>query len=350
MAGIFSKGTILEQLKEPALSRDLRAFLNTNTNNTLFEDPGYDLEEGLKPHEIIEYARLANIIDERDGIPLHEKLSLARDSDVATIVADANDDEPYISSQINPLLKKQELAVAGLRLARAAAGAKNVYIAVYKNITDLDTKIPRKIDGIEVKRIRGRYPAEQRISEKFRDVRPIMLIGACALIHLARAVASHKVQTTCFVTVAGNCVATPCNLEVSIGMPIMQVLERCGLSREPNRIVLGGSMTGICCKDPEHTVVTATTRAILALRENSKDMHYRCIGCGRCVDSCPEDLSPVYLYKNIEHGRFDELRFYDIDRCIGCGTCSYVCPANLSIAATIKAAKKELAKRKGAAR
>lgn len=347
MAGFFTRGIILEQRKEPALSRDLRKFFNANTNNTTFNLSPYPPAERMNSDQIIEIARLANIVDERDGAPLHEKLAFARDSGVVTVVGDASDDEPYISSQLNPLLKKQELTVQGLRLAQLAVDATNVFFAVYKNITDISVKIPRRVEGVEVRRIRGRYPAEYRINEEFFQFRPAVLIGVCALIHLARAVARGKVQTSCFVTVAGNCVANPTNLEVSLGMPILQVLDRCGLSSEPNTIVIGGSMTGISCTDPDNTVITNSTRAILAFHEDTKDRRYQCIGCGRCVDVCPEHLTPFYINRCIEHEQWNALRFYEIDRCIGCGTCSYICPANLDVAAHIKAARARMPRRKG---
>ncbi len=347
MAGFFTRGIVLEQRKEPALSRDLRKFFNVNTNNITFDHTLYPPPNELTPEQVIEIARRANIVDERDGIPLYQKLMMAHDTGVAAVVGDASDDEPYISSQINPMLKKPELTVQGLQLAKTAVGAKNVFFAVYKNITDLSVKIPKKIEGVEVKRIRGRYPAEYRISDEFQEYRPILLIGVGALIHLARAATRGKVQTSCFITVAGNCIANPTNLEVSLGMPIIQVLERCGLASEPNTIILGGSMTGISCKDPDNTVVTNSTRAILAFNEDTKDRNYKCIGCGRCVDVCPENLTPFYMNKCIEHGKTQELYFYEIDRCIGCGTCSYICPANLDIAANIKAARATLPRRKG---
>ena len=348
MAGFFTRGIILEQHKEPALSRDPRKFFNANINNNSFDNAMYPPPEQLSPAQIIEIARLANIIDERDGVPLHEKLTATERGVVATVVGDASDDEPYISSQINPLLKKSELTLQGLKLVKTAVGAKRAYFAVYKNIADISVKIPRKVGDIVIKRIRGRYPAEYRITDKFeRWGTPVLMIGVCSLIHLARAAAHGKVQTSCFLTVAGNCIANPTNLEVSLGMPIMQVLERCGLSKEPNAIVIGGPMTGISCKDPDNTVVTHTTRAILAFSEDTKDRHYKCIGCGRCVEACPENLTPFYINKCIEHGREKELRFYEIGRCIGCGICSYVCPAKLDISANIKAARSKMAKLKG---
>lgn len=104
VSGNFTRGIILEQRKEPALRRKLRTFLNANYAGMLFEsDLPYD-GAALSGKQIIEIARLARIVDERDGLFLHEKLEKARRMNVKVVVGDAIDDEPYVSSQLNPLL------------------------------------------------------------------------------------------------------------------------------------------------------------------------------------------------------------------------------------------------------
>ncbi len=73
VSGNFTRGIILEQRKEPALRRKLRTFLNANYAGMLFEsDLPYD-GAALSGKQIIEIARLARIVDERDGLFLHEK-------------------------------------------------------------------------------------------------------------------------------------------------------------------------------------------------------------------------------------------------------------------------------------
>ena len=339
MPGILTRGIILEQYKEPALNRPVREFFSSSYPGMLFESSLPREAEELGPEDIIRLAELAGIVDERDGEPLYRKLRQAAEQKVQIIVADAIDDEPYVSSQLGPMLKCSEEAAEGLRLAMKAAGAQKPYFAVYKNITDLMNKIPRTLEGITVKRIRGRYPAEFRTTDDFERGTSLAVLGVCSLIHLCRAVRDHRIQSTCFVTVAGNCVANPMNLEASVGMTVAQLLERCGLADDPGRVIVGGPMTGVACRDTEATVISAGTRAVLAFREDTKDRRYQCIGCGKCVECCPENLTPFYINKYIEKGRMEMLDFYEIDRCISCGTCSYVCPAKLDIADNIKAAK-----------
>ena len=88
------------------------------------------------------------------------------------------------------------------------------------------------------------------------------------------------------------------------------------------------------------------SRAVLALRDEEKKRRYQCIGCGRCAEVCPENLTPFYINRYIELGKYETLSFYDIHRCIGCGTCSYICPSKIDIAENIKLAKIEMKRRR----
>ena len=64
---IFSAGIILEQHKEPMLSRDMR-LLDKGASIELFDNPYDGVEPSeLRPEEIRAIARLAGITDETDG-------------------------------------------------------------------------------------------------------------------------------------------------------------------------------------------------------------------------------------------------------------------------------------------
>lgn len=345
MAGYFYKGILLQQCKEPALSRELREFVNADHIGVQMSRPPIEAPEELSGKEILQVAQEANIIDERDGVPLWKKLSGEDASPVQLLLGDAIDDEPYLSSQLNPLLKNQELAAAGLRFAQKATQAAQAKFAVYKNLTDLKTSIPKQIGGFPVSRVRGRYPAEYQASLRLDQEQDVLMIGVCALIHLARAILFNKPQVTAFVTVAGDCVGNPTNLEVSLGVTVAQALERCGLIDDPARVIIGGSMTGISVIDTEKTLITPITRGILAFRKPTGHFRFSCIGCARCVRVCPQNLNPFYLYRSIQSGRIEHLKLLDAQKCIGCGTCSYMCPSKLDLSETIQAANQQFKKR-----
>jgi len=347
MGKLFSRGIILEQHKEPALSREIKNFAAGSAQYISGSFP-VNIDE-ISAEEIAGIARDAGIIDERDGKALHLKLARRSNKNATAIVVDAIDDEPFVSSQLSPMLKYRSELALGALFAQKAVGAQRKYIGVYKNISDIEIKIPKDIDGIPIKRIMGRYPVDFRLADEFKGEK-IVPIGACALIHLARAATAGQKHTSVFVTVSGNCV-TPTNVEVEVGTPVIKVLEACGLADDPNHLVMGGPMTGDCITDIDKAVIEYSTRAILAIKDDYMERNYSCIGCAKCSDVCPEGLNPYYIYHSIKHKRYFDLKLYKTDRCIGCGTCSYVCPAKLEISATIQNAKKYLmAKSQGAVR
>lgn len=343
MAGFIYKGILLQQQKEPALSRQLREFLNADMIGLrLAREPVQDIST-LTPDEIIDFAQDAGVVDERDGELLADKLRRAREKGCRCVVVDAIDDEPYLSSQINPMLKNPHLSPVGLTLCKTACGASEGNFAIYKNLSDIETRITRKLGDYPVVRLRGRYPAEYQAISRYNQQPDTLLVGAGAVIHLARAVLFGKPQTTTFITVAGDCISNPTNLEVTLGMTIAQTLDRCGLLDRPNRVVIGGSMTGVSVIDTENTVITPTTRAVLAFRLDKKSYGFDCIGCGRCVQSCPQGLNPFQIYRSIRGNRQDLMRKLSLNDCISCGVCSYTCPAKLDLSKMISDAAKNYA-------
>lgn len=334
----FKRGIVLEQFKEPAFSYPLVRFVNPNTDNSILSRSLAINAQSLDADEIIDIAKEAQIIDARDGKLLHRKFLRAKGKAVAVIV-DAVDDEPYVSSSINPLINCPEEAAIGIALCEKLTNTSNVHIMALGNTNDLDTRIPGSIEGYKITSLSRAYPARANISELNAIQGRKLVVGSGALIHLARAVIKNIRQTTAFVTVAGNCVANPLNLEVSIGMTVQQVLDRCGLHEAPDKVILGGPMTGISVIDTERTLVTHTTTAILAFRDDVKSDTLSCIGCARCNNVCPVYLNVYYIKKLVKSGRYEELKKYDAGLCMQCGTCSYICPARIKVANYIAKAK-----------
>lgn len=333
---LFSKGIILAQHKEPALSRPLLRFVNPQTDSMgARADKSFNVDK-LTPDQLIAIAKAAQIVDERDGRLLYRKLQRAQKRR-ATVVADAVDDEPYVSSKLAVLLRYGKEVAESLRLCQRIAQGGEPLILVYKMLSDLEISIPRSVDRIKVARIRGGYPAGSLRAHLGEGAK--VVVGTGALLHFYRAVYELRQQGTVFLTVAGNCIANPMNLEASIGMTVMHVLERCGLSDEPTRVVCGGSMTGIAIMDAENTLVTFTTRAVLAFKEDKADRYYNCIGCGRCERVCPAGLNPMYIRRFVQNSYWANLRPFDAHLCVGCGTCSYICPSKLDVAGAVSKAK-----------
>ncbi len=342
----FVRGIILEQKKEPMLTRSTLVMRHEYEYFDC-DFPDIALDE-LSREQIIELARLAEIVDESDGKLLWEKLEKTDLGEGGTLIIDAVDDEPYISSQMSGCIHHPEKVALGIELCEKVLSPEKTYVAMYKHIFDTNFSIPKKIGNYKVEKIGGRYPAEGRVYRHIPRGKNAVVVGACAMLHLARAAEDSRKMTSCFITVAGDAILNPRNVEVPVGTSVERIIQLCGLNEKPEVIIMGGSMTGRSIFEPENEVVGPTTRGIIAL---SRGYHNPspCIGCGRCDHACPKALSVSTMRKLAEFGDFEKLTRYDAALCIGCGACSYVCPSRIDVAATIIKAKKqmELAKKEG---
>ena len=335
-------GVNMAQLKDDTL---------INKSSTMLADADYEkiknarlysnIDE-ISPEEIIDRAREAQIRDERDGYPISEKLEACVNRKNIIILVDAVDDEPYITSQMCTLVHYKKELAEGIELVLKATGAKGCIIETYLKNSSVEVKniVPKKIAKYKVKSLNVKYPAEIRIKKLMYTYNnhQYIYIGACSLVHLARAVYSGIKHTTAMVTVAGSAVAHPQVVEATIGTPISDLLERTGFNKKPSRIIIGGSLTGRAIRDFDGEEVELNTQGVLAINDRDTYKDYTCIRCGKCIDVCPMRLNPMELYKNIvreNENNADRINMLDGKMCISCMCCSYVCPAKINLAETI---------------
>jgi electron transport complex protein RnfC len=144
------------------------------------------------------------------------------------------------------------------------------------------------------------------------------------------------------ITLTGNSLNNPENLDVPIGVRLLDLVDFCGgFQVPPEKTIMGGPMTGIAQVTLEVPVVKGTSGFVF-FRENVVKEEYSCIRCGRCVDHCPMYLLPTDLFRYAEYGDFEEAKKQRALDCIECGSCSYVCPAGIPITHYIKIAKAEI--------
>ena len=185
----------------------------------------------------------------------------------------------------------------------------------------------------------GKYPAqrqrEEELAERYSGPGSWLLCGACAMIHLYRAAVEGRPQTTTFVTVAGNCVGFPRNVEAPLGTPVLELLKLCGLTERPTRVILGGPLTGTATEDLRNEKVELSTTAVLAIRDDKHEYSYTCIGCGRCTAVCPQGLNPMRILQELRRGNRRAVEELGIEDCTQCTCCSYICPSRQSVAGEI---------------
>ncbi len=258
---------------------------------------------------------------------------------VETLVIDAVDDEPYVSNKTAQLLYRKELIPSAIKAINRIFGAKEIYIEVYTKNSDITVKIPEKIGKYKIVQSDKKYPVSRTMYSSEEKV----YIDIEALLAFYYSAVLKRAWTNTVVTVAGPCVKNPRNIEVPIGTPIGDILNYCGLNVRPKTVILGGSMTGYEV-DGVDIPVLRSTKSILAFEEELSYESTTCIGCGRCIDVCPEELLPYYIYTYYLDNNIEKLYRLSADKCTECGCCSYICPAKIDLRQYVKLSRRTLLK------
>lgn len=290
----------------------------------------------LSAEQVIHVARQQAVTDELDGRPLCEKLCEWQAEGCDVLVGDAVENQPYASAAWETLNESAEQVAAGLRLAARAVGAADCHLAAQRLPANHRRALQQRLgEEMPLYTVRGKYPAT-RYTPKPLGKR-VRRIGVQALLALYRAAAFHEPHTTCVVTVAGEAVASPCNLRVPFGTPAVRLLRQCGLLMDPTVVVFGDMLTGQAAADPAAPILPGVT-CLLALTAPPPPAADICVGCGRCVQVCHAGLMPFAVLRLQETGHTETLARLHPEDCDACGACAAVCPAGRDLAALVKAA------------
>lgn len=330
VAGIVSG---LEVIDHPLLGKVTCSMIAVNKKAT---DRGVKrpAKQEFTAEELVQIAHDAGIIDEYDGVPLHVKLRAFAERAVSLVVADAIDDEPYVSSGIATVLHMGKEVADGIQLVQKASGNCETMIALYAPGTVKEIwKVKKKLDGVPVTKVTGKYPVWSSLEKIISPYgRPIGKVGVQACAAFSRAVRKGEPQLDCMVTMAGDGLRKKVNLRVPVGTPVSYLMEYCGACKEPSMVVMGNSMNGVSITDT-NTPVVIGARCILVTSGRIGPKPHPCIGCGRCNDVCAMGLLPGTIAKFVERGDMESIQKYGVERCNGCGACSVVCPARLELSA-----------------
>jgi Na+-translocating ferredoxin:NAD+ oxidoreductase subunit C len=293
-------------------------------------------ETGMGYDKLERIAKEAGIVDETDHFPLYRKLRALRQSGINLVVASALDDDPYVTSGMAVVRAWGEEVVQGLELLDVVCPNAIGILALYDpgSCAAVDS-VPEQIRNTEVLRVSGKYPLWPALEKKWRGQK-IACIGVQALRALSRAAFQGEAMADVVLTVAGNAVRRPRNVQVPVGTPVEHVLKQCG-ARDVRWISGGNAMTGYPIEDI-HTPVLPGMRCVLAMSSRPWARAYSCIGCGKCIEACPKKLMPFSIAQLYERGEREEAGKYGADRCIGCGACSAVCPAGIELSAIMRRA------------
>lgn len=345
--------------------------LSTGANSraiVIEPDGKQELHEYIKPKKYDTKEEFLRIIKESGlvglggaGFPTHVKFSPPKDKHIDTLIINAAECEPYITSDDREVLENSWNIINGIKIAMEILDLSKVIIGVEDNKPDAIkelTKVASSSDKIDIVPLKTKYPqgAEKMLiySLTGRIVPAGKLpsdVGCVVLnVNTVSFIASHiKTGMPLIekrVTVDGDIIKAPANVFTLIGTPIDELIDFCGgLTGEARKIIMGGPMMGVSqynIKDP----VMKYTNAILAFSDNAaaQKPESACIRCAKCVDSCPMSLLPFAIDLASRKKQIKMLAKLAADNCIECGACSFVCPAKRHLVQGIRMAKYDLRK------
>lgn len=296
----------------------------------------------------------------------HVKLTPKDDKSIDYVIVNAAECEPYITSDYRRLVEQPSEVIEGLKIVlKLFENAKGV-IAVENNKPDVIEnlkKLTEKEDKISVAELKTKYPqgSERHIiyAVTKRKINSSMLPADAGCIvdnvdtiyNIYRAVKFNKPLTERIVTVSGDGINSPCNLEVPFGTSHAQLVKEAGgMDENVEKIISGGPMMGQAMFSLEVPVIKGSS-ALLAFKQDeiSRATMTNCLNCGKCAMVCPEGLICAKLAHAADANDMEAFVKMHGMECIECGTCNYNCPANRNITQSVRTMKRKVqaARRKG---
>ncbi|ALG66539.1 electron transport complex subunit RsxC [Beggiatoa leptomitoformis] len=290
------------------------------------------------------------------GFPSHLKL---KPQGVETLILNGAECEPYITCD-DRLMREHPAEVIGgaLILRHVLGGAKRCIIAIEDNKPIAFKTLQQAAQGtdIEVIQIPSLYPTggERQLikvltnKEVERSQLPAHVGIVVHNVETARAiyqaVTYGKPLISRVITVTGNGVTTPQNIEVRFGTLMRDLLAQCHVKPDICRLIMGGSMMGFTLPSDELPIIKTTNCLIASCADDilQPELPMPCIRCGACANSCPVNLLPQQLYWHAKAKAFDKARELHLFDCIECGCCAYVCPSHIPLVDYYRYAKAEI--------
>lgn len=271
---------------------------------------------------------------------------------VDTVLVNAAECEPYITSDHRMMVDHTELIVKGVEYLRTymseyLADAKFL-ICVEKNKPDAIAKLKEALADkpyADVHELEAIYPQGAKqvtlynatgrvaIAGKRFPAFHAVIINVSSFAKMAEYIETGMPLVERIVTVDGPAVKNPQNFIAPIGTRISYLLDHVELKSEPGKVVIGGPMNGNAVVSVDSPIVKVSN-AVLVFDEKSAVLPEAsaCIHCGKCVEKCPINITvwavePASRIRD-EAEREKALIDTGVRQCVDCGCCSYICPAH----------------------
>lgn len=334
----------------------LSVVIQSDGKNTLHESvqPNKGLDS-LTPEEIIDIVREKGIVGMGGaGFPTSVKLKPAKPVD--TILLNGCECEPLLTADHRVLLEFADDVIFGLKAILKTVGAEKGLIVIEDNKQDAIELMESKVadcDNIEVVVAKTKYPqgAEKMLIKRVmgrqvpRGGLPadvgVVVSNISSVKAISDAIQKGMPLIERVVTVTGERMKKPGNYIVKIGTNAKDLIDYCGGVTGDNATVkMGGPMMGFALDDVNVPIIKGSNGIIAIDTDHTETV--ACIKCGRCVDVCPMELSPLYFAKYADEENWQGMLDKNVRDCIECRCCDYICSSKIPLVSKIKAGKKAI--------
>ncbi len=291
------------------------------------------------------------------GFPSYVKLATKEKID--TVVINAVECEPYLSSDYRLILEHPGRVIKGMKYIMQALSCKKGIIAIKSEKDPLYQVLTQVIKGrfpdldIEVKRLGNHYPQGWEI-EVFKWALGIDIpfgelpmkygvigFNVSTAVGVFDAIKHNLPVTKRYFTLTGDAIKFPQNFRVKVGTSVKKLIELSdGFKNEYDEVlvIMGGPMMGVSTVSCD-VIVSKTTTSVIVL-QNIDYEEEPCVRCGSCVYSCPAHLEPVQIMNAVKRNDKEVMKGLEAFRCIECGLCTYVCTSKIHVTDYIRKAKR----------
>ncbi len=280
---------------------------------------------------------------------------------VDTVLINAAECEPYITSDHMMMLEHPELIDDGIEYLRKYMGEylgnAKFMICIEDNKPDAIEVLNKQFEGkdyVVVHPLEAIYPQGAKqvmlynatgrvaIAGKRFPSFGALIINVSSIAKMAEYLNTGMPLVERIVTVDGPAMKEPKNLIAPIGTPISYLIEQAGGVKdgvEIGKVVVGGPMNGTAVYSTESPIVKVAN-AVLVFDEKKSVLPdpTACIHCGRCINKCPIKINIPAVEAAMKEKNEDTKERLLIEtgvrQCVDCGCCSYVCPAHRHLLAT----------------
>ncbi len=320
-------------------------------------NPELKKEIALDQKAIVEKIKESGIVGLGGAtFPAHVKYMVPEGKKVDTIIINAVECEPYLTSDHRVMLERADEVLVGTQILMKALGVGKAIIGIEANKPDALELLSRKAKdytGIAVQGLKVQYPqgAEKQLIKAClnREVPSgkLPLDVGCVVNNVGTALAvyeavqKNKPLFERVVTMTGHKLPKKANFLVRVGTPIAQLIDSCGgIPEGTAKFINGGPMMGKAMVSPETPVTKGTSGVILVDGSDAKrNAPGDCIRCAKCVAACPMGLEPYLIEKQAEYALWEEAEKEDAADCMECGCCQFTCPAARPLLDNIRLAK-----------